>query len=243
MNIKANGTKALLFDLDGTLRHSVPHGFDVFWEFVVGLGVEKNEHMRRQAAQWAHQYWADSEYLLVDIETYGHENDEFWVNYTRRQMLAMGVNGGQVGEWALLAHENFRENYNPEDMIPEDVFETLPKLREAGYTVGVVTNRSDPIDEYMAKTKLDTLVNFYLTAGEIGSWKPSPEIFYYALGLANAKPEEALYIGDNYFADVLGAKKANIPAVLFDMYDVFPDADVPVIRSIGELGEMVLEKK
>lgn len=240
MNIKTNGTKAILFDLDGTLRHSVPHGFDVFWEFAVGLGVEKNEDIRRKTAQWSHQYWADSEYLLVDMEMYGRENDEFWINYTRRQLLSMGVNGEQVDEWALLAHQNFRENYNPEDMIPEDVFDTLPKLREAGYTVGVVTNRSDPVNEYMAKTGLDKLVDFYFTAGEIGSWKPNPEIFYYALGLANAKPEEALYIGDNYFADVVGAKKANIPAVLFDMYDVFPDADVPVIQSIGELGEMLL---
>lgn len=242
MKISTDGIKAILFDLDGTLRHNRPHGFDIFWNFVVKLGVEETESIRRQAAQWAHEYWADSEDLTVDIDTYGRENNEFWVNYTRRQLGAIGVNGDQGEEWAVLAHKNFRKTYKPEDVIPEDVFETLPKLREAGYTVGLVTNRSDPVNKYMAKTKLDTLVDFYFTAGEIGFWKPKPEIFNYALGLAHAKPHEAIYVGDNYFADIVGAKNANIPAVLFDMYDVFPDADVPVIQSIGALGDVLLER-
>jgi len=79
-------------------------------------------------------------------------------------------------------------------------------------------------------------------AGEIGAWKPHPEIFYYALGLANAKPQEAVYVGDNYYADVKGAFNANIQPVLIDPGNVFPGIDCPVICTIGELNELLVAK-
>jgi HAD superfamily hydrolase (TIGR01549 family) len=132
-------------------------------------------------------------------------------------------------------HAHLAENYNPEDVIPEDVFPTLSALREADLTLGLVTNRSNPVDEYLGETGLIDHFDFFFTAGEIGAWKPDPAIFYYGLGLANAKPQEAVYIGDNFYADVVGAKNAKIQPILIDPQDVFPDADCPVIRTIGEL--------
>ncbi|MCK6539683.1 MAG: hypothetical protein L6Q26_06460, partial [Anaerolineales bacterium] len=52
--------KAIFFDLDGTLRHSVPAGGDVFNEYVIALGLRLNEEDRLRAARWEHLYWANS---------------------------------------------------------------------------------------------------------------------------------------------------------------------------------------
>ncbi|MEK6221020.1 MAG: HAD family hydrolase [Chloroflexota bacterium] len=229
----------VLFDLDGTLRHSVPTGHDVFWEYAATLGAENTPESRRKAQQWGHSYWADSEDLLIDLETFGKENDEFWQNYTRRHLLALGFSIDEAQKWAVPAHKHMRKNYHPEDIIPDDVPETLTALRKANYTIGLVTNRTDPIDNYMENNGLNKLVDFYFAAGEIGTWKPKPEIFFYALGLANAKPQEAIYVGDNYYADIVGARSANIQPILIDPHNFFPEADCPTIEAIGELTPML----
>ena len=55
-----NGIKAIFFDLDGTLRHSVPAGGDVFTDFVFTLGLPLKEEDRLRAMRWEHLYWANS---------------------------------------------------------------------------------------------------------------------------------------------------------------------------------------
>lgn len=233
--------KTVLFDLDGTLRHSVPNGHIIFWDFAEKLGAPNGPESRKKALLWAHEYWSDSQDLLIDVQTYGQENADFWVNYSRRHLLALGTDEENAEDWAPQINNHMRSRYKPEDVIPEDVPETLGKLKAAGYTLGLVTNRSDPVDEYLDKVELKSFFDFYFAAGEIGVWKPKPEIFYYALGLAGAKPHEALYVGDNYFADIIGARNANIEPILMDPDGLWNgDAGCTSIREIGELQGMLL---
>jgi FMN phosphatase YigB (HAD superfamily) len=51
----------------------------------------------------------------------------------------------------------------------------------------------------------------------------------------NVKPEQAVYIGDNYFADVVGARNAGIEPILIDPVNLFPEANCTVIGSLGDL--------
>lgn len=241
--LNAETLKTVIFDLDGTLRHGVPHGETVLLEFAARLGAPGDDEARRAARQWAHAYWAQSENLLLDARNYGRENGEFWENYARRQLVALGVENGQALEWAPLLHQHMMENYNPIDTIPPDVAPTLVALRRAGLVLGLVTNRAEPVGEYLEEIGLAEYFDFVFAAGEIGYWKPQPEIFYHALGLANAKPQEAVYIGDNYYADVEGARAAQIEAILIDPDGIFPDAQAPVVGTIGELQGMLLPKR
>jgi HAD superfamily hydrolase (TIGR01549 family) len=229
----------VIFDLDGTLRTSRPNAQTVFMDYAVELGAPGDAATLRQARQWAHRYWASSECLVRDIETFGREGDDFWANYARRQLEAMNVEDGQAGVWAPQVSAYMLENYNSEDVIPEDVTPTLDRLKAAGYGVGLLTNRSKPVDEYLAGTGLDKHLDFWVTSGVVGTWKPGPEIFYYTLGVAASVPAKAVYIGDNYYADVVGAERASIQPVLIDPEEVFPEAECPVIKTIGELPAML----
>ncbi|MBI3158974.1 MAG: HAD family hydrolase [Chloroflexi bacterium] len=239
-----DGIKAVIFDLDGTLRQSRPDGHELFWDYAAKLGAPDGPDRRRKALQWSHEYWADSEDLLIDLKTYGMENGEFWLNYAKRHLLALGARRAQALDWAAQMHQFMSENYDPEDIIPDDVIPTLAALRQRGYTVGLVTNRSRPVPEYLEEKGLLPHLDFQFAAGEIGMWKPKPEIFYYALGLANARPHEALYVGDNYFADVVGARGANILPVLIDPQGLWEGvADCATIRAIGELAAFLPERE
>ncbi len=128
-----------------------------------------------------------------------------------------------------------RAKYRPEDHIPNDVVPTIRQMRWAGLKVGLLTNRSDPPTEYLEKSGLAAHLDFSIAAGQIGSWKPDPEAFFYSMGMARSIPAETLYIGDNYYADVVGASRAGMQAVLIDRDHIFPEPDCLTIYEIKEM--------
>jgi putative hydrolase of the HAD superfamily len=54
---------------------------------------------------------------------------------------------------------------------------------------------------------------------EVGWRKPRPEIFLKALELLNLGPGDALYVGDNYQADVVGAKSVGMDVIWINRKD------------------------
>lgn len=156
-----------------------------------------------------------------------------------RHLLALGCTSEQALDLAPQLQSHMSENYEPEDVVLPEVRPTLKKLHAIGYTLAVVTNRSDPVGEYLQELELHEFFSFSLAGGEVNSWKPKPEIFEAALKRANAKPEETLYVGDNYFADILGGRNVGIQPVLLDPHDHFPEADCRIIHSFAELEEIL----
>ena len=55
----------------------------------------------------------------------------------------------------------------------------------------------------------------------------------------DAPAQETIYIGDNYFADIVGSHRAGLMPVLYDPTSLFPDADCAVIKSFVELGGLL----
>jgi FMN phosphatase YigB (HAD superfamily) len=78
----------LLFDLDGTLRHNRPSYTDAFFNQAVSLGAPDGVERRRRATRWTHYYWAQSDELFVDQQTYPGSEEEFWLNYAVRSLRA-----------------------------------------------------------------------------------------------------------------------------------------------------------
>ena len=61
----------------------------------------------------------------------------------------------------------------------------------------------------------------------------------YALTLLQATPEQAVYVGDNYYADVIGAERANIRPILYDPEKIFEDVDCEVVSSLREINQIL----
>ena len=71
----------------------------------------------------------------------------------------------------------------------------------------------------------------------VGKNKPSLAIYNYALEQAGCLAENAMMIGDDYVADVSGALKAGLQAVLFDPHDCSSEN---YEHTIGNLNEVPL---
>ena len=227
---------AVLFDLDGTLRHTRPNGFETFTEYLGELGYTLNPAQLAHGERWNHYYWAVSPNLKADLEEFGGETSDFWTRHSERQLRVMKVEG-DILALARQIMELFRERYLPSDHVPDDVLPTLTQLKQSGRTLGLVSNRTEPLDEVVTELNLEGIFDFTLSAGQAQSWKPDSKIFLRAAAMAHCLPEATAYVGDNFYADVEGARGVGMHPILIDPKGIFPEPDCTVIRSLGELGE------
>ncbi len=233
--IAPNGIHTILFDLDETLRYNQPSDEHTFFDFAVQLGLVDSAGKRRRAMRWAHEYWAQSAILMEDIQAYREQEDRFWMNYGRRHLISFDCPEDLAERLAPEIHRLMRECYHPQDYVPPEVPETLQALKEAGFRLGVVSNRTKSYLEQLQKLRLSEFFDCTVAAGVVSAWKPDPEIFQHALRLLGVQPQNCMYVGDNYYADVIGAQRAGLRPVLLDPEGVFPDVKCEVIRSFEGL--------
>jgi len=103
--------------------------------------------------------------------------------------------------------------------------------------VGVITNNQVAEQE----EKLDflgfrRLIDFMIVSEGAGVAKPDPAIFLLALSKANARPEEAVMVGDSWRSDVAGARNVGIRPVWFNRFHLarpepWPVAELDSFRS------------
>jgi HAD superfamily hydrolase (TIGR01549 family) len=225
----------ILFDLDGTLRHNSPTFNEVFFKAVELNDLANSIEKRKNSQRWLHYYWAQSPELLADMDNFKGHDDLFWINHTRLNLMAYGCSTFEADRFARPVYEHIRENYFPGDWVAPDVHETLNELKDRGYALAVLSNRRESCALELAELELLDYFDFVLVAGEVNSWKPNPEIFLSGLERLGTAPKSTLYIGDNYYADVVGAENAGLIPVLFDPEAVFPDVTCLVIKTIGDL--------
>jgi len=72
-------------------------------------------------------------------------------------------------------------------------------------------------------------------SGLVGYEKPHPAIFEAALRGMDAAAEQSLYVGDMYSVDYLGATRAGMQAVLFDVSGAYRESSLPRVESLEEL--------
>ncbi|MFF1903372.1 HAD family hydrolase [Kitasatospora sp. NPDC058218] len=91
----------------------------------------------------------------------------------------------------------------------------LAALREAGWTIGVVTNGSTDIQRAkLARTGLLTAVDTVCVSQEAGTRKPAPEIFRLAAArLGRTLTPDAWMVGNNPATDLLGAHATGIRSI------------------------------
>jgi HAD superfamily hydrolase (TIGR01662 family) len=227
--------KAVFFDLDGTLRHSVPSGGEVFTDYVITLGLPVSQEDKLRAMRWEHLYWANSPDLRDDLIAHSGESENFWIEYSRRRLVALGAEPTWALSYAPKVSMHMGAEYKPESVTPDDVRRALIQLKEAGYIMAVLSNRNDPFSKVLETHNISEFFDFSIAGGEVNAYKPEPGLFEHALQRANVTAGETIYVGDNYFADVVGSRRAGLTPVLYDPVGIFPEADCATIETFDEL--------
>jgi putative hydrolase of the HAD superfamily len=73
-----------------------------------------------------------------------------------------------------------------------------------------------------------------------GFEKPDPRIFLPALTALGVAAADALYVGDLYEVDVVGARRAGMAAVLLDPAGLHASRDVPTAPDVAAVVDRLL---
>jgi HAD superfamily hydrolase (TIGR01509 family) len=98
--------------------------------------------------------------------------------------------------------------------VADRTHEALGRLRSAGFRLGVVSNSDGRVEQALQAAGLIDYFDIVIDSHRLGIEKPDPAIFRAALDALSVRADEAIYVGDLYEVDVVGARAAGIEAVL-----------------------------
>jgi putative hydrolase of the HAD superfamily len=203
-------TRAVIFDAGNTLlRMNYPA---ITAELARhGVRVEPGDVQR---AEWRARVRLDAEHFArrhSSTESAGTAS-----SYLRYVLDGLGVTDGAI----LAAMAGWRQTFNAPiglfTLAEPRAAEALAQVRAAGLRAGVVSNSNGTVESILAGLGLTSALGFVLDSSRVGFEKPDPRIFRLALERADVAPAEAVYVGDLYSIDVLGARAIGMDAVLLD---------------------------
>lgn len=224
--------KAVFFDFYNTLATYHPPREEVYISTCreLGISVEAKALFTSLAAADIF-YRNENSRSPIDKKT-PEEKISFYIEYVTRIFKGAGVETSRDIALQILA--KIRES-KWEFKIYDDTLPTLEALKNRGLILGLISNVAQDMESTYTELGLQPYLNFKVTSAEVGYDKPCPEIFMAALEKAKLKPEEALYVGDQYQLDVVGARGVGIQALLIDRNDYFPEiTDCPRIHSLTQ---------
>lgn len=96
----------------------------------------------------------------------------------------------------------------------DDALGLLLAARAAGVRAVVASNWDAGLPDVLADVGLLELLDGVVTSAVAGAPKPSEEVFRAALAVAGAAPHQAVHVGDDPEADVVGAQAIGIEPIL-----------------------------
>jgi len=108
----------------------------------------------------------------------------------------------------------------------------LQRARDAGLIVGVISNSNGSVQRALEEAGLAAHLQFVIDSSVVGIAKPDPRIFDLGVRAAGTTPEQTVYVGDSYFVDVVGARRAGLGAVLFDPGRLWGERDCAIATGL-----------
>jgi len=118
--------------------------------------------------------------------------------------------------------------------------QALAAMAALGLKLVVISNSDGTAEQSLREQGLGDHLHAVLDSHHVGVEKPDPRIFMRALEVADAEPSRTLHVGDLYSADVVGARRAGLHAVLLDPFGDWPAVDCPTLPDLTALQAALL---
>lgn len=217
----------IFFDLDHTL-----------WDF------EKNSKIAFESIFKKHNVTVSIEKFL---NYYQGVNQRYWKLYREDRISKKELRYGRLKDTFNIINVQVEDklidalaidyiDYLPlNNHLFDGTYEILDYLYP-NYKMHVITNGFSEVQlKKIENSGLFKYFNKIITSEDVGVKKPNPKIFQYALKQANAHPRESIMIGDNWEADIMGAKNVGLD-VIFCNFSSQPVSEN--FKSVGNLNEI-----
>jgi epoxide hydrolase-like predicted phosphatase len=191
----------VLFDFHGVLTAASP------WDAFASAGGD-----------------ADPDVVLeIFVGDYGSDTDHPWHQLERGEitmaefgmgLLTRAQDAGVTLDFAAL------RNYHSEMAVHPAMVDTVAELKARGYKTALVTNNvKEAGDDWRGLLDLDALFDAVVDSCVVGMRKPDPRIFAHTLELLGGVAPGAAVFLDDHPANVTGAERAGLQAILVDDVD------------------------
>lgn len=232
---KVENLKACLFDFGGTLDADGITWQDNFYRLYRKHGIHPDREKFRQAF-----YHSD------DTLTESRALDGQGLRRTIEEQVAgvfghLGLTNTETQMKAIV--EDFLAGMN------ESIEKNRPLLNALNkrYTLGIVSNFYGNLERICEDLGIRDFFRCIIDSNREGVIKPDPRIFQAALERLGLAVEQAVFVGDNPYRDMQGARGVGMPHIWLtgereeETRPCCPGD--PVIRSLEELGPLLLNGK
>ncbi len=172
---------------------------------------------------------------------------------TKNKFDDLVQHGGPVdhGFWRMFYARLLEELASEDETLREELVEATqhsanwckirPGTREIlerlgkRYALAVISNADGKIAVVLERCGIADCFRSITDSGLVRYEKPHPVIFQEALRTMRAEPQQSLYVGDVYSVDYLGATRAGMQAILFDVSGAYRGMEFPRVESLEEL--------
>ena len=110
-----------------------------------------------------------------------------------------------------------RLRYHRRSLIPRPgAVETLRRLRDQGYLVGLITVCSEDIEVLWPESAFAGLFDAEIFSSRVGLSKPDPRIYLACCEALGVEPHEAVFVGDGANDELEGARRVGMDAILIN---------------------------
>ncbi len=202
--------EAILFDLDSTLTHTGKYAFKAC-EWLLSKTAEDTLDIREPYFKSLFSnYRAEIERIV---------NGAPYITPTKCVRNALRKSLEDVGLAVINSlldevTDMFRKLHVELSKPMPGTENLLQRLSANGIKMGVISNSFvGDVKTILGGFDFTKFFTILVDPGNMKAFKPMPEIFEYAMGELKVSKNEVLFIGDEYYADIVGAARAGIPSV------------------------------
>jgi putative hydrolase of the HAD superfamily len=205
--------KVVCFDLHETLAHYNPPREEVHARACREIGLQVDLDALRQSLPAADALWREeNSFSPIDKRSL----EEKMAVYARYESEVLKGAGVEISSDTALKIISKVGKAGLKFKAYDDALPTLGLLKQRHLILGLISNVGQELASICDDLGFTPYFDFKVSSLEVGCDKPHPGIFLAALERAGVEPPEALYIGDQYDLDVVGAQGVGIKAVLLD---------------------------
>lgn len=203
--------KHLFFDLDHTLwdfdRNSSESIAEIYETYrLCDIGIPSAETFAEHFIRINRQLWSDFDKNLIQH------------SYIREYRFPLVFESLGVSDTSSCVELNnaYLRLLPRKTHLTESAREILDHL-QGRYELHIITNGFDEIQATkLASSEITHYFTHIITNEKASAKKPDPRIFEFALDVSGAAVPESIMIGDNYEADILGAKTIGLDTIFYN---------------------------
>ncbi len=221
------GCSAAVFDCAGTLLRLDPSSEQIFQDAAAELGLD----IALVEIARAYEIVNFALQIKSSEQTTKAKRDAFYSEFNRSLCVALGIDRSfDRLHPLLLARFSTRRHW-----VAFDDAAAALSVVGARVAIHALANWDRHLDDVLVRAGLRHLIGDAAASEELGAEKPARACFDAFLARNALDPAEVVYVGNEYVADVVGARTAGLTPILVDRGNRLQYADCLRVQSLLDL--------